>query len=76
MPAPRDLARAEGIVIAQLDKFIQSLFARNGSSLSMGGGKAPTLWVDGKALPLMDQRPTAAQVRRLVAEITPPSAQP
>jgi twitching motility protein PilT len=70
------LARAEGIVIAQLDKFIQSLFARNGSSLSMGGGKAPTLWVDGKALPLMDQRPTAAQVRRLVAEITPANVQP
>jgi len=42
----------------------------------MGGGKSPTLWVDGKALPLMDQRPTAAQVRRLVAEITPPNAQP
>jgi twitching motility protein PilT len=42
----------------------------------MGGGKSPTLWVDGKALPLMDQRPTAAQVRRLVAEITPPNVQP
>ena len=70
------LARAEGSVIAQLDKFIQSLFARNGSSLTMGGGKAPTLWVDGKAQPLMDQRPTAAQVRRLVAEITPANVQP
>ena len=42
----------------------------------MGGGKAPTLMADGKALPLMDQRPTAAQVRRLVAEITPANVQP
>jgi twitching motility protein PilT len=33
------------------------------------------LMVDGKPSPLMDQRPTAAQVRRLVAEITPPAAQ-
>ena len=31
--------------------------------------------VEGKAFPIMDQRPTAAQVRRLVAEITPPSMQ-
>jgi twitching motility protein PilT len=31
--------------------------------------------VDGKAAALMDQRPTAAQVRRLVAEITPPASQ-
>jgi twitching motility protein PilT len=31
--------------------------------------------VDGKAHPIMDQRPTAAQVRRLVAEITPPAMQ-
>jgi twitching motility protein PilT len=41
----------------------------------VGAGKPPTLVVDGKALPIMDQRPTAAQVRRLVAEITPPSMQ-
>jgi twitching motility protein PilT len=31
--------------------------------------------VDGKPSPIMDQRPTAAQVRRLVAEITPAAAQ-
>src|SRR5689334_19381963 len=66
---------AEGIDIAQLDKFIQSLFARNASSLLVGAGKPPTLMVDGKAAPIMDQRPTAAQVRRLVAEITPPAMQ-
>ena len=41
----------------------------------MGGGKAPTLTVEGRASTLMDQRPTAAQVRRLVAEITPPAMQ-
>jgi twitching motility protein PilT len=33
------------------------------------------LVLDGKPSPLMDQRPTAAQVRRLVAEITPPAMQ-
>jgi twitching motility protein PilT len=43
--------------------------------LLVGAGKPPTLMVDGKAAPIMDQRPTAAQVRRLVAEITPPAAQ-
>ena len=31
--------------------------------------------VDGKAAPIMDQRPTAAQVRKLIAEITPPAMQ-
>jgi len=31
--------------------------------------------VDGKASVIMDQRPTAAQVRRLIAEITPPAMQ-
>jgi len=66
---------AEGVDIAQLDKFIQSLFARNASSLYVGAGKPPTLMVDGKAAPLMDQRPTAAQVRKLIAEITPPAMQ-
>jgi twitching motility protein PilT len=43
--------------------------------LLVGAGKPPTLMVDGKAAPIMDQRPTAAQVRRLVAEITPPAMQ-
>jgi twitching motility protein PilT len=33
------------------------------------------LVVDGKSATIMDQRPTAAQVRRLVAEITPAGAQ-
>jgi twitching motility protein PilT len=51
------------------------MFARNASSLSVGAGKPPTLMLDGKAAPIMDQRPTAAQVRRLVAEITPPAMQ-
>jgi twitching motility protein PilT len=51
------------------------MFARNASSLSVGSGKPPTLMLDGKSAPIMDQRPTAAQVRRLVAEITPPSTQ-
>jgi twitching motility protein PilT len=51
------------------------MFARNASSLSVGAGKPPTLMLDGKSTPIMDQRPTAAQVRRLVAEITPPSTQ-
>jgi twitching motility protein PilT len=31
--------------------------------------------VDGRPSPMMEQRPTAAQVRRLVAEITPPELQ-
>ena len=66
---------AEGDVIAQLDKFIQSLFAREASALSLVAGKPPTLLVEGRPAPLMDQRPTAVQVRRLVAEITPNDAQ-
>jgi twitching motility protein PilT len=33
------------------------------------------LHIDGEAVPLMDQRPTAAQVRRLVAEVTPTAQQ-
>jgi twitching motility protein PilT len=65
----------EGNPIAQLDKFIQSLFTRNATSLYVGAGKPPTLMVDGKPSPIMDQRPTAAQVRRLVAEITPAAMQ-
>jgi twitching motility protein PilT len=51
------------------------LFARNATSLHVGAGKPLMLVVDGKPSPLMDQRPTAAQVRRLVAEITPPALQ-
>jgi twitching motility protein PilT len=43
--------------------------------LLVGAGKPPTLTIDGKAAAIMDQRPTAAQVRRLVAEITPPAMQ-
>jgi twitching motility protein PilT len=33
------------------------------------------LTIDGKGHPVMDQRPTAAQVRRLVAEVTPAALQ-
>jgi twitching motility protein PilT len=62
-------------VIAQLDKFIQSLFTREALSLSLAAGKPPTLLIDGRATQLMDQRPTAVQVRRLVAEITPTEQQ-
>jgi len=61
--------------MAQLDKFIQGLFTREATSLSLAAGKPPTLLVDGKPIQLMDQRPTAVQVRRLVAEITPTDQQ-
>ncbi len=63
------------MVIAQLDKFIQSLFTREASLLSLAAGKPPSLTIDGRATQLMDQRPTAVQVRRLVAEITPSDQQ-
>jgi len=62
-------------VIAQLDKFIQSLFSREATSLSLAAGKPPTLLIDGRSTQLMDQHPTAVQVRRLVAEITPTEQQ-
>jgi twitching motility protein PilT len=43
--------------------------------LSLGAGKPPTLLINGRPAHVMDQRPTAAQVRRLVAEVTPASLQ-
>ncbi|MEY2937138.1 MAG: Twitching mobility protein [Pseudomonadota bacterium] len=67
--------RSRGAVIAQLDKFIQSLFTREASLLSLCAGKPPSLTIDGRSTQLMDQRPTAVQVRRLVAEITPTEQQ-
>jgi hypothetical protein len=51
------------------------LFARNASVLSLAAGKPPTIDVEGRSAAIMDQRPTAAQVRRLVAEITPTELQ-
>ena len=54
---------------------MQSLFTREASALSLAAGKPPTLLIGGKPTPLMDQRPTAVQVRRLVAEITPTEQQ-
>ncbi|HKO91616.1 MAG TPA: PilT/PilU family type 4a pilus ATPase [Polyangiaceae bacterium] len=51
------------------------MFAREASALSLVAGKPPALLVEGRPAPLMDQRPTAVQVRRLVAEITPSEAQ-
>jgi twitching motility protein PilT len=61
--------------MAQLDKFIQAMLARQASSLVLEAGKPPTLHVDGKPSHVMDQRPTAVQVRRLVAEIIPNAQQ-
>jgi twitching motility protein PilT len=60
-------------VIAQLDKFIQVLFTRQGSLLSLGAGSPPTLIVKGRPAQMMPQTPTATQLRRLIAEVIPSS---
>jgi twitching motility protein PilT len=60
-------------VIAQLDKFIQVLFARQGSLLTLGAGLPPTLIVKGRPAQMMPQAPTATQLRRLIAEVIPAS---
>lgn len=61
--------------IAQLDKFIAALISKKGSELLLVADNPPQLTVEGRQSPLMDKRPTGAQVRRLVGEITPASAQ-
>lgn len=55
----------------QLDKFITAMTASNARKLSIVAGESPALYVRGKREPVIDQRCTAAQVRRLVSEITP-----
>jgi twitching motility protein PilT len=51
------------------------LFARQATTLSLEAGKPPTLLIKGRPAHVIDQRPTAAQVRRLVAEVTPAAVQ-
>jgi twitching motility protein PilT len=60
-------------VIAQLDKFIQVLFTRQGTQLTLGSGQPPTLIVKGRPAQMMPQTPTATQLRRLIAEVIPSS---
>jgi twitching motility protein PilT len=62
-------------VIAQLDKFIQVLFTRQGTLLSLGSGLPPTLIVKGRPAQMMPQTPTATQLRRLIAEVIPTHVQ-
>jgi twitching motility protein PilT len=63
----------EVTVIAQLDKFIQVLFTRQGTLLTLGSGQPPTLIVKGRPAQMMPQTPTATQLRRLIAEVIPSS---
>jgi twitching motility protein PilT len=51
------------------------MLARQATSLVIEAGKPPSLHVEGRPSHVMDQKPTAAQVRRLVAEILPNALQ-
>jgi twitching motility protein PilT len=55
--------------MAQIDKFIEALHARGGQSLIIEADEEPVILRAGQRLPLSSRKPTAEQVRRLVAEV-------
>lgn len=60
--------------MAQLDKFIGALLARRGTDLWLVAGEPPAVVVEGERQHVTDKCPTPAQVRRLIAEVTPEPA--
>jgi twitching motility protein PilT len=60
--------------MAQIDKFIEALHVRGGQVLLIEADAEPTIQRGAQLLPLSSRKPTAEQVRRLVAEVAPPDA--